>query len=136
GHGGIRDIEFTIQFLQLLNGGDLPEVRHRNTLLAMHALEQAGCLTAQEYQILDDAYRFLRKTEHRLQLLFDLQTHQLPASEEELRRLARRMGYAPRREEGRLVAVRAGRRRGRPQPARPDDASARAALHTAPPPLY
>jgi glutamate-ammonia-ligase adenylyltransferase len=93
GHGGIRDIEFTIQFLQLLNGGDLPEVRQRNTLAAMQALERVGCLTDQEYRVLDDAYRFLRKTEHRLQLLFDLQTHQLPAGEEELRKLARRMGY-------------------------------------------
>jgi glutamate-ammonia-ligase adenylyltransferase len=93
GHGGIRDIEFTIQFLQLLNGGDLPELRQRNTLLAMEALERAGCLTDQEYQILDDAYRFLRKTEHRLQLLFDLQTHRLPAGSEELRKLALRMGY-------------------------------------------
>ncbi|MFL5241776.1 MAG: bifunctional [glutamate--ammonia ligase]-adenylyl-L-tyrosine phosphorylase/[glutamate--ammonia-ligase] adenylyltransferase [Gemmataceae bacterium] len=93
GHGGIRDIEFTIQFLQLLNGGDLPDLRQRNTLLAMQALEKAGCLTDQEYQILDDAYRFLRKTEHRLQLLFDLQTHELPTGEEELRKLALRMGY-------------------------------------------
>jgi glutamate-ammonia-ligase adenylyltransferase len=95
GHGGIRDIEFTIQFLQLLNGGDLPEVRQRNTLLALQALEQVGCLNDQEYHILDYAYRFLRKTEHRLQLLFDLQTHRLPSSEEELRKLALRMGYAP-----------------------------------------
>jgi [glutamine synthetase] adenylyltransferase / [glutamine synthetase]-adenylyl-L-tyrosine phosphorylase len=94
GHGGIRDIEFTIQFLQLLNGGDLPKVRQRNTLLAMQALEEAGCLNSQECQILDDAYRFLRKTEHRLQLLFDLQTHRLPQSEEELRKLALRMGYS------------------------------------------
>ena len=78
GRGGIRDIEFTIQFLQLLNGGDLPEVRQRNTLLALQALEKVGCLTDQEYRVLDDAYRFLRKTEHRLQLLFDLQTHRLP----------------------------------------------------------
>jgi glutamate-ammonia-ligase adenylyltransferase len=93
GHGGIRDIEFTIQFLQLLNGGDLPEVRQRNTILAMQALEQAGCLTDQEYRVLDDAYRFLRKTEHRLQLLFDLQTHQLPTQPEELSKLAERMGY-------------------------------------------
>lgn len=93
GHGGIRDIEFTIQFLQLLNGGDLPDVRRRNTLEAMAALERVGCLTDQEYQILDDAYRFLRKTEHRLQLLFDLQTHRLPESDEELHRLALRMGY-------------------------------------------
>jgi glutamate-ammonia-ligase adenylyltransferase len=93
GHGGIRDIEFTIQFLQLLNGGDLPEVRQRNTLLAMGALESAGCLTDQEYRALDDAYRFLRKVEHRLQLLFDLQTHRLPEGKDELRKLALRMGY-------------------------------------------
>src|SRR5262249_27116678 len=93
GHGGIRDIEFTIQFLQLLNRGDLPDVRQRNTLLAMQALERVGCLTFEEYHILEDAYRFLRKTEHRLQLLFDLQTHRLPSSDEELRKLALRMGY-------------------------------------------
>lgn len=93
GRGGIRDIEFTIQFLQLLNGGDLLEVRQRNTLLAMAALERVGCLTDQEYRVLDDAYRFLRKTEHRLQLLFDLQTHRLPEREVELAKLALRMGY-------------------------------------------
>jgi len=103
GHGGIRDIEFTIQFLQLLNGGDLPEARQRNTLLAVQALEGVGCLTDQEYQILDSAYRFLRKVEHRLQLLFDLQTHQLPAQDEDLRKLALRMGYhAPRVDTRRL----------------------------------
>lgn len=95
GHGGIRDVEFAIQFLQLLNGGDLHEVRQRNTLLAMQALERVGCLTAQEFQFLDDGYRFLRKVEHRLQLLFDMQTHRLPDGDEELRKLARRMGYAP-----------------------------------------
>jgi glutamate-ammonia-ligase adenylyltransferase len=96
GHGGIRDIEFTIQFLQLLNGGDLREVRQRNTLLAIQALEKAGILTSQESLILDDGYRFLRKTEHRLQLLFDLQNHRLPRSPEEQRKLALRMGYADR----------------------------------------
>jgi glutamate-ammonia-ligase adenylyltransferase len=94
GRGGIRDIEYTVQFLQLLNGGDLPAVRQRNTLLALEALEIAGCLNPQETYILADAYRFLRKTEHRLQLLFDLQTHKLPTSADELRKLARRMGYA------------------------------------------
>jgi glutamate-ammonia-ligase adenylyltransferase len=96
GRGGIRDIEFAIQFLQLLNGGDLPGLRERNTLKAMQALEAAGCLTATEFQILDDAYRFLRRTEHRLQLLFDLATHRLPASPEELHKLALRMGYSQR----------------------------------------
>lgn len=93
GRGGIRDIEFTIQFLQLLNGGDLPQVRKCNTLLAMQALEREGCLTDQEYRVLDDAYRFLRKTEHRLQVLFDLQTHKLPESTAELDKLALRLGY-------------------------------------------
>jgi [glutamine synthetase] adenylyltransferase / [glutamine synthetase]-adenylyl-L-tyrosine phosphorylase len=92
GRGGIRDIEYTVQFLQLLNGGDLPAVRQRNTLLALESLEIAGCLTQQETFILADAYRFLRKCEHRLQLLFDFQTHRLPDDEPELSRLARKMG--------------------------------------------
>jgi glutamate-ammonia-ligase adenylyltransferase len=118
GHGGIRDIEFTIQFLQLLNGGDLPVLRQRNTLAALEALEEVGCLTHQEYRVLDDAYRFLRKTEHRLQLLFDLQTHRLPEKEDELRKLARRMGYRE-REPSRLE---------RPTPPRP-----RSPLDDAPP---
>jgi [glutamine synthetase] adenylyltransferase / [glutamine synthetase]-adenylyl-L-tyrosine phosphorylase len=93
GPGGIRDVEFTIQFLQLLNGGDLIAVRRRDTLGALHALEKAGCLTDTEYRGLDDAYRFLRKVEHRLQLLFDLQTHRLPEKPEEQRKLAIRLGY-------------------------------------------
>jgi glutamate-ammonia-ligase adenylyltransferase len=94
GHGGIRDIEFTIQFLQLLNGGDLPEVRTRNTLEAIAMLENGGCLTRQERSLLEENYAFLRKIEHRLQIMFDLQTHTMPQSEEEMRRLAIRMGYA------------------------------------------
>jgi [glutamine synthetase] adenylyltransferase / [glutamine synthetase]-adenylyl-L-tyrosine phosphorylase len=94
GHGGIRDIEFAIQFLQLLNGGDLPALRQRNTLQAMLALEEAGCLSDQEYRVLTDAYRFLRKVEHRLQLLFDMQTHRLPTDPVEMHKLALRMGYA------------------------------------------
>jgi glutamate-ammonia-ligase adenylyltransferase len=99
GRGGIRDIEYTVQFLQLLNGSDLPAVRQRNTLLALEALEIAGCLTPQETYILSDAYRFLRRTEHRLQLLFDWQTHKLPTTTDELRKLARRMGYRSRGQE-------------------------------------
>ncbi|GBD35091.1 Bifunctional glutamine synthetase adenylyltransferase/adenylyl-removing enzyme [bacterium HR36] len=93
GRGGIRDVEFVIQFLQLANGGDLPAVRQRNTLKAIEALERAGCLTDQESRFLADTYRFLRKLEHRLQLMFDLQTHRLPEKQEELHKLALRMGY-------------------------------------------
>lgn len=120
GHGGIRDIEFAIQFLQLLNGGDLPQVRQRNTLLALSALERAGCLTDQEYRVLDDAYRFLRKVEHRLQLLFDLQTHRLPEGEDELRKLALRMGYAFEFGERGASAPCSDRNRGLTPPACPD----------------
>jgi glutamate-ammonia-ligase adenylyltransferase len=93
GHGGIRDIEFVIQFLQLLNGGDLPGIRVPGTLDAIAQLELAGCLTMQERSLLEENYAFLRKIEHRLQIMFDLQTHTLPATDEELRKLAVRMGY-------------------------------------------
>ncbi len=93
GHGGIRDIEFVIQFLQLLNGGDLPQIRSGNTLDAITRLQRAGCLTHQEQSLLEENYGFLRKVEHRLQIMFDLQTHQLPKEEHELRRLAIRMGF-------------------------------------------
>ena len=64
GRGGIRDVEFVVQFLQLLHGGQYPEVHHANTLAAMARLEQVGCLTAEERGIMEDTYRFLRLVEH------------------------------------------------------------------------
>jgi len=94
GQGGIRDVEFVIQFLQLLNGGDMPQLRTGNTLEAIAQLENTGCLTRQERSYLEENYAFLRKIEHRLQIMFDLQTHDMPADPAELRRLAIRMGYA------------------------------------------
>jgi glutamate-ammonia-ligase adenylyltransferase len=98
GRGGIRDVEFVIQFLQLLNGGSLPEIRTGNTLDAIIALELAGCLTHQERALLEENYSFLRKLEHRLQIMFDLQTHLLPTSRDELAKLSVRMGFtAPRK---------------------------------------
>ena len=96
GEGGIRDIEFAIQFLQLLNGGDLEEIRTGNTIQAITRLEKVGCLTMQERNILEENYRFLRKIEHRLQIMFDLKTHTIPESDKELRRLAIRTGYSDR----------------------------------------
>ncbi len=102
GRGGIRDIEFVIQFLQLLNGGDLPNLRTSNTLEALAQLEHAGCLTNLERSILEDNYSFLRKIEHRLQIMLDLQTHLLPDDRDELRTLARRMDYAATEEESAL----------------------------------
>jgi glutamate-ammonia-ligase adenylyltransferase len=94
GHGGIRDIEFVIQFLQLLNGGALPEVRTGNTLEAIAQLEKAGSLTPDERAKLEDNYSMLRKLEHRLQIMFDFQTHLLPDDDEELGKLAVRLGYS------------------------------------------
>jgi [glutamine synthetase] adenylyltransferase / [glutamine synthetase]-adenylyl-L-tyrosine phosphorylase len=93
GHGGIRDVEFVIQFLQLLNGGDLPKLRTGNTLEAIAQLGHAGCLSDQERSLLEENYRFLRQIEHRLQIMFDLQTHLLPEQPEELRKLALRLGF-------------------------------------------
>ncbi len=107
GHGGIRDIEFVIQFLQLLNGGDLPDVRTGNTLEAIARLEKAGCLRHQERTILEENCHFLRKIEHRLQIMFDLQTHLLPTQPEEMRKLALRMGYAEAPERTALAAFEA-----------------------------
>lgn len=93
GHGGIRDIEFVVQFLQLVNGGVLPEVRERNTLQALRRLASAGVIKQEELTALETAYRFLRKAEHRLQFMFDLQTHRIPTDPDELDKLALRMGY-------------------------------------------
>ena len=93
GRGGIRDIEFTIQFLQLLDGGDGSRVRTGNTLEAIRRLAETGGLTDQEREILERNYTLLRKVEHRLQILYDRQTHLLPRTDEEMGRLAVRMGY-------------------------------------------
>ena len=93
GHGGIRDIEFVTQFLQLVNGGAQPRVRERNTLKALQKLARYGCINQDERTAMETAYRFLRKAEHRLQFMFDLQTHRLPDDPQELDRLAQRFGY-------------------------------------------
>ncbi len=93
GRGGIRDIEFAIQFLQLLNGGDLKGIRTGNTLTAIAALEQAHCLTMQERSILTESYKYLRKIEHHLQIMFNLQTHTIPADGWQRDRLALQLNY-------------------------------------------
>lgn len=94
GHGGIRDVEFIIQFMQLLNGGDLPEVRTTNTLDAIRQLEHSKCLSPAESTVLSQNYVWLRKLEHRLQTMFDLQTHTIPSDGDELGKVAKRMGFA------------------------------------------
>ncbi len=91
--GGVRDIEFLIQFLQLLNGGELEEVRSGNTLEAIGALERVGCLTAQERSVLDDNYRYLRRLQHHLQIIFDTDVDVLPTTDANLRQFLLAFGY-------------------------------------------
>ena len=93
GYGGIREIEFLIQALQLIYGGRDRGLRERGALKALHVLAQKGLLTYQETADLSKAYAFLRTVEHRIQVLNDLQSQTLPAGDAELRALARRTGY-------------------------------------------
>ncbi len=92
--GGIRDIEFLVQCLQRLHGGREPWVRHGGTMLALFRLRDKALLSDPEYSRLASAYQFLRHLEHRLQCVDDRQTHDLPASPEQLDLLARRMPAA------------------------------------------
>jgi glutamate-ammonia-ligase adenylyltransferase len=96
GLGGIRDIEFIAQLLQLELGGRFPLLRTPNTLEALSRLRLAGFLSAQEAKELSEDYIFLRNVEHRLQILYDRQTQAIPTDPEERRLLARRMGYLDR----------------------------------------
>lgn len=93
GPGGIREIEFIVQALQLIRGGREPPLRVRPCLEALARLTKAGHLPEPVYAQLREAYVFLRRTEHRLQEAYDQQTHLLPTDERECARLAFAMGY-------------------------------------------
>ncbi len=86
--GGIRDIEFSIQALQLLNGGKNLEIRTGNSLDAIDKLLKRNILSEEEAIIFSYAYNFYRKAEHYLQLMNDLQTHKIPAEGEIAEKLA------------------------------------------------
>ncbi|OLC55558.1 MAG: hypothetical protein AUH92_01865 [Acidobacteria bacterium 13_1_40CM_4_69_4] len=101
GRGGLRELEFGVQALQLQHGGKDPWLREGNTLLALHRLADKGFIGYEEYSDLSGAYVFLRELEHRLQLGQNRQTATLPGSASELLLVARRMGLherAPGRE--------------------------------------
>jgi len=82
--GGIREIEFIVQLLQVVRGGQFPELRTRATLSALPRLVKANLMSAQKAQALAQAYQFLRRVEHRIQYLDDQQTHILPVSDADL----------------------------------------------------
>jgi glutamate-ammonia-ligase adenylyltransferase len=92
--GGIREIEFTVQLLQVVRGGQFPELRTRPTLDAIQRVAKAGLMPAETAQALTQAYVFLRKVEHRIQYLDDQQTHVLPTQDDDLKWIASTMGYA------------------------------------------
>ena len=102
GRGGIHDVEQVIQFLQLLNGGDVFPLRTTNTLEAIQQLHQAECLTHQEASSLRDSYLSLRHMEHYLQILFDPEMETIPTDDQRLARLAQKLGYAETESPGQL----------------------------------
>jgi [glutamine synthetase] adenylyltransferase / [glutamine synthetase]-adenylyl-L-tyrosine phosphorylase len=93
GRGGIREIEFFVQTQQLITGGRHPELRGRDTLATLAALAEGGWIGNEARDELDEAYRFLRRVEHRLQMMADEQIHTLPPNREGLERFSRFLGF-------------------------------------------
>lgn len=91
--GGIREIEFTVQLLQVVRGGQFPELRTRPTLQALQRITTANLMPALTAEAMAKAYVFLRQVEHRIQYLDDQQTHILPTQADDLDWLARTMGF-------------------------------------------
>jgi [glutamine synthetase] adenylyltransferase / [glutamine synthetase]-adenylyl-L-tyrosine phosphorylase len=88
GRGGIRDVEFIVQTLQLVHGARHPFLQEPNMLKALRALRELDLLPREEVLTLDNTYRFLRRVEHRLQIEAEQQTHVVPREPKALRRLA------------------------------------------------
>jgi glutamate-ammonia-ligase adenylyltransferase len=99
GRGGIRDVEFSVQLLQLVHGGRDPALRLRATLPALAELAEAGYVAAGDAAALGLAYGFLRTVEHRLQLVEEAQVHTVPTDQASRDRLARVLGFRGRPEE-------------------------------------
>src|SRR5437773_337645 len=94
GVGGIREIEFIVQALQLIHGARHPFLQEPSMLKALRALRQLDLLPREEVLTLDNAYRFLRRVEHRVQIEAEQQTHIVPAEPESLLRLARSLRFS------------------------------------------
>ena len=91
--GGIREIEFIVQLLQVVRGGQFPELRTRPTLQALQRLATAGLMPQASADALAQAYVFLRQLEHRIQYLDDQQTHIVPTDDADLEWIATSLGY-------------------------------------------
>ena len=90
--GGIREIEFIVQLLLVVRGGQFPEIRSRSTQKSLHKLAARGLMKPETAAKLDAAYVFLRRVEHRIQYLDDQQTHLLPTVDADLAWIAQSMG--------------------------------------------
>ena len=106
GPGGLRDVEFSAQLLQLVHGSEDPDIRVADTLSAIAALGEGGYISRPDTELLDRAYRFMRVIEHRLQLPRMHRTALLPADEDKLRLLARTVYRTGDRSAHRLVEER------------------------------
>ncbi|MEW2388304.1 bifunctional [glutamine synthetase] adenylyltransferase/[glutamine synthetase]-adenylyl-L-tyrosine phosphorylase [Streptomyces venezuelae] len=92
GPGGLRDVEFAVQMLQLVHGRSDRSIRSGSTLVALQALGAGGYVGRVDAAQLDDAYRFLRSLEHRIQLYKLRRTHLVPEDDADLRRIGRSLG--------------------------------------------
>ena len=93
GPGGIMDVEFAAQYLQLVHGHVHPSLRTTGTSPALRAAARLGIAPLAPLELLDEGYRFLRGIEHRLRVVHDQPIHKLPEARDELARLARRSGF-------------------------------------------
>ncbi|KJR42294.1 Glutamate-ammonia ligase adenylyltransferase [Candidatus Magnetoovum chiemensis] len=93
GYGGIREIEFFTQALQLIYGAKEPLLKQRSTLIVLHQLQQKNIIGFDDYSILSSSYLYLRELEHILQMANDLQTYIVPSDKEKLAILAKKMGF-------------------------------------------
>jgi glutamate-ammonia-ligase adenylyltransferase len=96
GRGGMVDVEFLAQYLQLRYGGDRPALREVNTLKTLQALRSEGLLSEADFAALEGGYKFLRRLENKLRLVHDQSINELSADRAYLLRLARRLGYPER----------------------------------------
>ncbi len=93
GRGGLVDVEFAAQFLQLAHGSDHPSIRTGSTPAALQRLRAAGLLREADFEALAQGYEFLRRVDLRLRIVHDYATDHLPARGPALSQLARRLGY-------------------------------------------
>ncbi|NUZ04589.1 bifunctional [glutamate--ammonia ligase]-adenylyl-L-tyrosine phosphorylase/[glutamate--ammonia-ligase] adenylyltransferase [Piscinibacter koreensis] len=103
--GGIREIEFIVQLLLVVRGGQFPEIRTRSTMKALAKLAAGGLMSDATAARLADAYLLLRRIEHRIQYLDDQQTHRLPTEDGDLDWIAASLGFASSNSTGEMLDV-------------------------------